>query len=258
MGRGPATDKQQRRPLTHNVGPKADPGREPENPAGGRLLVWGASPGWRNQGALAETGAWKVVSAPIPHNALLAGCPFFRSISRLPKAQLSFGKRRPTYPSIKAGHLVRLEMENSDEKPNPCRLCRSEPERRRRSCRLCSQHGRRGLAGHADAAVRRILRGAPCRSTAGRAVEPRLPQTNCMKAGGHSRPFCCLQRAGGGAEVDAVRLRQGRAESEAIASDAVARATRVEGEIEGPRAELAADQDQPESASPKPRRSRPG
>jgi hypothetical protein len=122
----------------------------------------------------------------------------------------------------------------------------------------CTQHGRRGLAGHADAAVRRILRGAPCRSTAGRAVEPRLPQTNCMKAGGHSRPFCCLQRAGGGAEVDAVRLRQGRAESEAIASDAVARATRVEGEIEGPRAELAADQDQPESASPKPRRSRPG
>jgi hypothetical protein len=172
------TSKIWSRPIRAEIGPRQGTCKTLPGP----FARLGRVTGMEKPGSARRDGTQKVVSAPIPHNALLAGCPFFRSISRLPKAQSSFGKRRPTYPSIKAGHLVRLEMENSDEKPDPCRVRRPEPERRCCSCRLCSQHGRRGLAGHADAALRRGLKRGACRSTAAERSSP-ATQTNCMKAG---------------------------------------------------------------------------
>jgi hypothetical protein len=107
--------------------------------------------------------------------------------------------------AIEAGHLARLdrEMENSDEKPDPCRFRRPEFVScccaTRERCGLPQwQHGRRRLAGHTDAALRRLLRGSVYRSTGRQRSNPQLRRMHEGRVipGLHAVPrsgdVCCL------------------------------------------------------------------
>jgi hypothetical protein len=78
-------------------------------------------------GALAETGIWKMV-LDRTHSLSV-----FMQIAHIWMLHCGI-LIAPAYTHldiIKAGHLARLEMENSDEKLVPCRFRRPEPERSR-------------------------------------------------------------------------------------------------------------------------------
>jgi hypothetical protein len=120
----PATGKRQPRKLAPAGKPETLPGP---------FAHLGRVTGMEKPGALAETGIWKMVL-----NRARSLSVFMQMVhSWMLHCGILIAPAYTHLAVIEAGHLARLEMENSDEKPVPCRFRRLEPERSR--CSRCQR-----------------------------------------------------------------------------------------------------------------------